>query len=441
MAIYKMNNQHPEYKLYLPYWKQIRVFTKGMKDVTKYLQNVTNSLDQKAFKRNIDYKARAKYTNFPSRTRNALLGAVFRKNPVHELPSQLDYLLMDSNGAGKPLNQTTKHLITNLIELGRHGLFVDYGDVAKIVTYSAENIVDWECNDEGTLSKVVLKTGKDQLKHLIIDSDELYAVELYTDAGEQIGKTITPTKADGSRFNHIPFVICGSIDNSPDVDDMPLWAIVDVTQGHYQNSADYEDILRYLIPTPAVTVPNKSWMDEMLPNGHYSFGDGSIVPLPEGGQAVLLQASANQMHQEAMKHKEEQLIMLGARIISGTTGQAETAEAARIRYSSENSVLDNLVGNAEHAINNCLKWCGEFMGVEVDDEAYIINRDFFDSKLSAQEITAQALLLDRQVIAISDLRDSLRTTGYIKTTRTDEDIDKDVEIDQSRMTFAPTVTA
>lgn len=436
----KINNNHPEYNLYLPYWRQIRTFIKGMKDVQKHLQNVTQSTDQKAYKRNNDYKSRAKYTNFPARTRNALLGAIFRKEPIVDLPSQLEFLITNSNGAGKPLNQITKHLLTNLIEVGRHGVFVDYGDNAKIVTYSAENIIDWSCDDEGVLNKVVLKTSKDTKKHLIIDINGYYAIEIYNEIGDKV-ETIEPTKADGSRFDVIPFVICGSIDNSPDVDDMPLWSIVDVTQGHYQNSADYEDILRYLIPTPAVTVPNASWMAEMLPNGHYSFGDGSIVPLPDGGNAVLLQASANQMHQEAMKHKEEQLIMLGARIISGTTGQAETAEAARIRYSSENSILDNLVGNAEHAINQAIKWCGEFIGVEVNDDVYQINRDFFDSKLSAQEITAQALLLDRQIIAVNDLRNSLRKTGYIESNRTDEDIDNDIEIDTSKMTFAPNVTA
>lgn len=431
----QLNRNHPEYNLYLPYWKQIRVFVKGMKDVQKYLQNVTTKSDPQANKRNYDYKYRAKYTNFPARTRNALLGAVFRKEPVSKLPTQLEYLTKNSNGAGKPLDQTTKHLLTNLIEVGRHGVFTDYGTSAKIVTYSAENILDWD-DDAGVLTKVVLRTAKDEQKHLVI-KDGLYAIETYNDALELQG-TITPTKSDGSRFDYIPFVICGSVDNSPDVDDMPLWSIVDVTQGHYQNSADYEDILRYLIPTPAVTVPNKSWLDEMLPNGHYSFGDGSIVPLPDGGTATLLQASSNQMHQEAMKHKEEQLIMLGARIISGTTGQAETAEAARIRYSSENSVLDNLAGNAEDAINLAIKWCAEFEGVELGDYRYQINRDFFDSKLTAQEITAQALLLDRQVISISDLRGNLRKTGYIESNRTDEDIDKDVEIDSSRMTFAPT---
>jgi hypothetical protein len=131
------------------------------------------------------------------------------------------------------------------------------------------------------------------------------------------------------------------------------------------------------------------------------------------------------MHQEAMKHKEEQLIAIGARIITGNSTQAETAEAVRIRYSSENSVLDNLVGNASDAILQCLKWCGEFMG-ETGDIVYELNREYFDTKINPQEITAQILLLDRQVVAKTDVRNMLRKAGSIDQYRTDEIIDSEI---------------
>jgi hypothetical protein len=197
-----------------------------------------------------------------------------------------------------------------------------------------------------------------------------------------------------------------------------------MSHGHYQNSADYEDLLRYLMPTPYVTVPNKQWMDEMLPNGVYSFGDGSIIPVPDGGNAGLLQASENQMHQQAMMHKEELLIKLGARIISDSTG-VETAEAARIKFSSENSILDNLAQNASMALEQCLLWCGIFEGVK-GDVTYELNRDFFDTTMTAQEITAMIMLEDRGTIAKTDSREMLRRVGYI--TRTDDEIDEDAEV-------------
>ena len=417
---------HPEYNLYRSYWNQVRTFAKGMRDVQDYLQNVTNKTDPQSAIRNRDYKARAKYTNFTSRTRNALSGAVFRKEPNSELPSALEFLEDNANGAGLTLNQLAKSLVSNLIEIGRHGLFVDYGISAKIVSYSAENIIDWETDEAGLLSKVVLITGKKQEKHLVIDNDGFYAVEYYKDDEDKPYEIVTPTKSDGSRFDYIPFIFCGSVNNSPDVDDMPLWAIVDISQGHYQNSAEYEDLIRCMPPTIAVTVPNKSWQEEMLPSGYYEVGDGNMIPLPDGGTAILIQASANTMAYEAMKHKEDQLIMLGARLISGGGG-VETAEAVRIKYSSENSVLDNLANNASEAIEKCLYWCAEFEGIQGDIK-YELNREFWDTKLSPQDISAQILLLNNNVKAMSDVRNTLRESGELAQDRKDEDIDGEIEI-------------
>lgn len=423
MAEFKKNN--PEYDLFLPYWLQIRTFVKGMKDVQKYLQRVdpTKPINDN---RNLRYFERAKYTNFPSRTRNALSGSVFRKDPTFEIPTPLEYLIENANGCALSLNHLAKSLVRNVLEIGRHCLFVDYDDTDKlpyIVEYNAESVRDWEM-DNGYLSKVVLIKGKNKEKHLLI-IDGLYVIQTLED--DTIIETIEPKKKDGSRFDYIPFIFCGSTNNSPDVDDMPLWDIVDVTQGHYQNSADYEDLLRLMLPTPYMTEVTKSWFDEMYPSGTVDFGTGAMLVAPQGANVGLLQANENQVHSEAMKHKEEQLIMLGARLITGNTGGVETAEAARIRFSSENSVLDNIAQNCSSAIELCIGWCGDYLNIQ-EEVVYQLNREYFDTKLSAQEITASVLLLDRGVYAMSDLRDNLRKSGVIRGDRTDEDINAEAEV-------------
>jgi len=207
-------------------------------------------------------------------------------------------------------------------------------------------------------------------------------------------------------------------------------AIVDVSQGHYQDSADLQDIARYMVPTPWVTVTNKQWYDDIMGGNPYEFGNGAVVPVPEGGQAGLIQASPNQMHAEMMKDKENQLIMLGARLITDVGGQAETESTTRIKYSSENSVLDNLASNASEAIEKCLYWCAEYEGVQGDIK-FELNREFWDTKLSPQDISAQILLLDRGVKAMSDVRGTLRKSGEIEQSRTDEEIDGEAEVSGS----------
>jgi len=417
-----MEHNNTAYTSKLEYYKQVRVFTTGEKDTQDYLIPVTRQTDADGNKRNEEYKARAKYVNFPQRTRNSLVGAVFRKDATLVLPSNLEYLEKNADGAGKPLSQVAKNITTNLIEIGRHGIFTDYGDSAKIVTYIAENIPDWEVDSTGNLTLVVLKTGENTEKHLTL-SDGQYVIELYED--DILIDMLSPTKADGDTFDEIPFIFCGSTDNSPDVDDMPLWSIVDVTQGHYQNSADYEDILTFLLPTPWMNGITKQFKDEMYPGGFVGFGSGAMIVAPPEGQVGLLQANANQMHSEAMKDKENQLVMLGARLIT-PGGQAETAEAVKIKFSAENGVLDNLVTNVTSAILKSLAWCAEFMGTTTDEIEYELNREFWDLTISPQQISAEILLLDRGLKAKEDTRHTLRKAGNIRYDRTDEDIDSDV---------------
>lgn len=423
-----MTKNHAEYDESIDYWEQIRIFLKGKRSTQKYLQDVVHGNTTEDARRNKDYKARAKYINFPARTKNALTGAVFSKEANYELPTALEFMIYNANGAGKSLEHVAKDCVSNVIAVGRHGILAAYDTElgqSKLVTYTAENIIDWEEDENGKLIHVVLRLSDKIFRHLLLENGA-YTVEDRDEDGELIKEPVIPTKSDGTTFKEIPFIAIGSVDNSPDVDDSPIWSIVDITQGHYQNSADYEDMLRILQPTPWVNNIDKQYMDEMYPSGFIPFGTGAIVTLPKDGQAGLLQPNENQMISQAMEHKENLLIMLGARLIQNA-GQAETAEAVRIKYSSENGILTNLVGNVSRAIEQGLEWCAEFMGANPEDVVYVLNREFFDVNMTPQQISAEILLLDRGVKAMTDVRSTLRQSGNIDSDRTDEDIDAEVE--------------
>lgn len=424
-----MIENHPEYDYNLEYWQQIREFVKGRKDVQKYLQNVVFGIDPDSLRRNLEYKGRAKYINFTARTLNALVGAVFSKEAEYKLPTALEYMVYNADGAGKSLEQVSKVCVSNDLQVARIGLFSDYNStikLAKLTTYTAENIIDWTEDENGNLDSVVLFVKKDVYKYLTI-TDGFYAVEIKDEEGKTITPLMNPTKSDGSKFTKIPFTIIGSEDNSPKVDESPLWSIVDISQGHYQNSADYEDMLRILQPTPWANNIDKQYMETMYPSGYIPFGSGAMIVLPKDSQAGLIQPAENQMISEAMKHKEELLVMLGARLIQGG-GQAETAEAVRIKYSSENGILLNIVGNVSRAIEQGLEWCAEFMGANPEEVEYELNKQFFDVNVSPQQISAEILLLDRGVKAMSDVRSTLRKAGNIDSDRLDDDIDSEAEV-------------
>jgi len=134
----------------------------------------------------------------------------------------------------------------------------------------------------------------------------------------------------------------------------------------------------------------------------------------------LLQPNANNLVLEAMRAKETQMVAIGARIVTDRGGN-ETAEGARIRFASENSVLGDIVGNLSSALRQAVEWCMMFIGGE-QEFSIEINREFYDKSVDPQLIMSMVQLMDRQIISDQDIFDRLRAAGIIEGSRTLEDV-------------------
>jgi hypothetical protein len=129
-----------------------------------------------------------------------------------------------------------------------------------------------------------------------------------------------------------------------------------------------------------------------------------------------VQAEANNIVREAMNSKLNEMVAIGARIVTDR-GQNETAEGARIRFASENSVLGDVVNNLSEALFTCILWVGEFMGFDGDTEFYL-NTEFYDKSVDPQLIMSMVTLLDREIIGEADIFDRLKSAGLIEPGRT-----------------------
>ena len=95
------------------------------------------------------------------------------------------------------------------------------------------------------------------------------------------------------------------------------------------------------------------------PNGVH-IGSRRGIMLGNTGSATMLQAKETQLALELMRDKQDQMLMIGARIVQ-KGGGAETAEAVRIRYSSDNSVLGTIAGNVSEALKLAILDAERFM--------------------------------------------------------------------------------
>ena len=414
------------------------------------------------------YRDRANYVNFTGATSEGMLGMVFRKKMDIRLPTAIEYLEDNATGGGLSMDQLAQSLTKNLLETGRMGILTEYpeatdgltvrdvndlGLAANLIPYTAENIINWRTTKIGSsnvLSLVVLQEEieeveadgfasecKKQYRVLTLE-DGLYVVRLFDDSGFNITNNLTvdgarldfilPRRFDGSYWSEIPFTFIGAVNNDAVVDKSPLYDIAEVNLSHYRNSADFEES-SFLVgqPTPVLSGLTQSWVDENMSDGVH-IGSRAAILLPDGGSGSLLQANENQMPSKGMELKEKQLTMIGARLIQDAGGQ-ETVDAAKMRYAGQNSKLGTIAANVDDGLETACGFALKYMAnpTDADIEAIEVdtNKEFYEAKLDPQEVMADIQLLDRGIVAKSDIQDKLRRAG--KVLRDNEEIDADAE--------------
>lgn len=454
-----VTTEHPEYEKNLPAWELVRDACSGSRAVkskkTTYLPATTladpKSPDKSQQQRYATILSRANYVNIVGRTLSGLTGAVFRNPAEVNLPSQVAYLEDEADSLGNSLEQVAKSVVTNVQAVGRHGILVDspqgleglsleqarhLGIRARFCEYSAESIINWK-EQGGKLSLVVLKeqrtTGGDEYAH---DSETVYRVlkleegryvqRLVNDEGEILEES-HPRQSGGAPWKEIPFIIPGSVNNDPCVDPVTLYDLADVNLAHYRNSADFELNL-HIHGSGTLFITSSMSAEEFKsvnPNGLLM---GSQVGhfLGENGSATLLQIEPAQAIAEAMKHKEDQMLALGAKMVERSGGN-QTAEEIRTKSSAETSTLDTIVGNAEAAIIKCLEWAAMFEGGNVSQIEYKLNRQYFDRYVDPQIIIAGIQLYDRGLVARADMVNAAKLAKIVEPDRLTDEIMSEVD--------------
>lgn len=454
-----------EYTEALPGWQLVKRCVAGPREVRKYNEYLPMpdplNRSEENLARYEQLKKRAMFLNVIGRTRTGLLGAVFRKTAEVELPAAIQYLLENASGDGASLEQLSKDATGECLDTGRAGLLVDFpkvivpegqtaltraqegGRQAFIHLYPATSIINWREDVIDGVKKLTLVVLHEQINDVTEDGFEFTAVDqyralmliggqyvqrLYREDAPEAEESI-PTDKSGKPFDHIPFHFIGAQNNDASIDKAPLEDLAEVNILHYGNSATVEEA-GFIASQPTLFITTSITTDEWVkanPNGIH-IGSRRGHNLGATGSAVMLQAKETQLARELMKDKEEQMLMIGARIVQ-QGGSAETAEAVRIRYTSDNSVLGTIAGNVSEAVRLALFDAQRFMMDAVDEKGTVfwLNQEFFEQAMDAQAIMAQVQLWQQGIIAKKDLRTNLRKGAVIEADRTDEDIDEDRE--------------
>jgi len=455
----------PEYTAAKYRWRLVRDVCKGSETVKAagdyYLPRPNASDKSQDNKDRYDaYKKRAVFYNATGRTKHSLVGAVFRTWPTLTVPGALDYVATDIDGQGVSVYQQSQSVIGHLLEVGRHGLLVDYAAVepgtvsradeqagrarANVASYPAESIINWKTRQVGgqhLLSLVVLREKVDvdtydgfgseqvtQYRVLRLDVSGVYTQEVWEEGSSKTEMTVAPfvpLNGSGQPWRIIPFQFLGSENNDTSIDDSPLYDMAEVNIGHYRNSADYEEAA-YLVgqPQPWMSGLDEQWRDHLEKDGIFL---GSRAPwlLPVNGACGVWQAQPNTVAKEAMDAKKQDMVSLGARLIERGSA-VKTATQADNDSAAEHSVLSLVVSNVSEAYSQCLVWMAEFVNA-TGEVVYKLNQDFSQITLDATILSALFNAVQGGKLPEGDFWQYLRDRGVINPEKTDDEIRDELE--------------
>lgn len=429
-----VDTQHNKYKAMSDQWVKCRAAAAGQKAIHAAGELFLPKLKDQTAEDYKSYKLRASFFNASWRTTSALSGLIFRKPPVVDVPKSIESMLEDVTMSGIDFQIFAQQTAIEILTTGRLGVLVDFpaqstegmtqadAEAQKIrptmQKYQAESIINWKTarmGNETTLSMVVLRENatlkpdnefehKTEVHYRVLDfvlranitgdlSGEIspvYRVRVFridNDSKEQqqVGPDLFPLM-NGKPLSYIPFYFIGVDDTTPDVDEPPLIDLVDLNLAHYRTGADYAHGLHFTgLPTAVVSGYSPEDKADKLYIGSQS---AWTFPDPQARASFLeFTGQGLQALEKALEKMEQQMAILGARLLTAEKKDAETAQVAQIHRAGESSVLSAIAQTISigltKALNTFCEWAGQSGKWSVQ-----LNRDFLPIGMTPQELTA-----------------------------------------------------
>ena len=374
-----VDTEHADYVKFKAAWSKVRDCMDG-EDVVKakgetYLPRPSGMTGDYADA----YPPYVERAHFPLITSYALqgaLGIVITKLPEFNVPKKLEYILKTATKDGRSLQQLFLDMIIEIFQTGRSPVLVDIVSVKnefRFVQYKAEEFINWKTSlveDERSLSLGVLKETKpadddlfsheteDVYRVLHLDENGNYYTKLYGEEGELEGTKVVP-QFRGKPIDEIPLYNAGSINNSFDMQPIPLISVANCSVQIYRKEADLANS-EYLSCNPTLCIVGAT-NDKDLPN---VVGSSVMIVLPNEAARIFY----TQTDTAALSHVKEHIsdlydeaIRHGVAILDARKG-VEAAESLRIRQSTQSASIYSVYLAAMNAIKQGLtamcKWGG-----------------------------------------------------------------------------------
>lgn len=373
------------------------------------------------------------------RTIKGFISLVGEHAPVMEVPTKMEYIRKEATKDNMDINTLYLRVVRGVLLKGRVPLVLDiHDDQIKIVEYKAESLIDWEAMDVSSDSSLfkyaIFKDVINNESYDPFDSNSQRYFDVYyhhyLDNGVYRVKKITITDSDvepieeiitplykGKTLSFIPILAIGAIDNTPDVDAIPLVGIANCTTAIYDLSCMLKHAEKTsAVPTMYITGVNPEDAPTVT-------GAGVCIVLPDYTSKVgytITDTSAMTHIKNRMADYYMQAQELGASLLGSSKQGSESGEALRLRQASSTATVKSIVVNVGEGFTRLLNMIAEWIG-EPKESSFEPNREFSTFALTANDTIALVQTWQAGAISHSTLLENFRKSGMLKAGETVEE--------------------
>jgi hypothetical protein len=348
------------------------------------------------------YLALASFYGATGRTVDGLVGLIFSKEAVCEMPPVIDYLKTNADSRGGSLRDLSKKAATEAFITPRSGVLVARPSTPegasellvetmnlrpKILHYRFEDIINWDyevIDNVEKLSLVILKEQTTTRKDFEVTVEDQYRVleliegiyhqSLYGSGGSLIDEA-APVVINSNTSNEIPFYFIEvGAEKKAVINDL-----VDMNFHHYQVSADYNSknhFSSFIIWTETGAQPGQNLLMGNGVKWSNNQADATFGILQPDGNADALRIS--------LQDDEQRMAALGAEALKPRQSGAESAEAKSLDQVAQNSTTADVAMTVSEVITKAVNFASRWMGGS-EDAIYKLNTDYNPTGMSAQD--------------------------------------------------------
>lgn len=390
---------HPDYDAHLPEWQMMDDALEGehaIKAKAGYLPKPSGMVEAEKLSAGNSYLydgylTRAQYEHWVRDSLRSMMGMVSRLQPEIELPARMKGMEQNATDDGFSLKQLFFRMVRQAISHGRVPTVINIDDQGQpyFATYRASNATNWkEATVDGRQDLVLAvfrefrEKGEDVFSH---ETETVYRVYLledgicHTEVQSVEGKVIEERRVLGTvatggmvakGLDFLPVIYCGSTDNAPGVDEVPLLTMARAAIKSYQLSADYFTSLHYTShPQPWVSgLDSEKPLSVTGPSAAWDLGiDGSCGYLEFQGAGI-------DAVRRAMQDQKGAALEAGAKVmdVAGT----ESGEARKARQDDQHATLHTIVVTVAEAIEQGLRYIAEWIGESAESIRFTVKPEF-----------------------------------------------------------------